>query len=382
MSYGACHEFASIYIKADIFCLMKHTPAILKQLHAYIASRTIRFCFAGRRGIAITGERRTAVSSLENRSAGRIDFPFKILVPVDGASRGSVESTDGFVIETPAAVAGSLISVLNAGTSVLNAGRIDREVNSPDTKTNSPVLNADAVDRAAKGFVYNDKSSVSKAAGIVSKAVHFVPEAGGSVYETSIVNTGTSFSDIMFTSLDTENEVFVISTSTLAYDADGTDPKTNRFGKAKSVFVRLRNIVALVSQRIVACVADYVDTLCMSVYSYEDTVYVFDTTGRAEYISSGKRRLIFVDTKDISELRKQLKKQQEADRLLELYNIFRLDCLVPIQKKPIQRVFWQIRSYKICYRYLPDQRIYTFRLLGKPSAGPSPPAMLALQSAA
>jgi len=30
------------------------------------------------------------------------------------------------------------------------------------------------------------------------------------------------------------------------------------------------------------------------------------------------------------------------------------------------------------YRYLPDQRPYTFRLLGKPSQGPSPPARLLL----
>lgn len=46
------------------------------------------------------------------------------------------------------------------------------------------------------------------------------------------------------------------------------------------------------------------------------------------------------------------------------------------------RILWQIKEAQPDYSYVPDQRINTFKHLGKPSSGPSPPRVQILESAA
>ncbi|HOW30315.1 MAG TPA: hypothetical protein PLP88_02010, partial [Bacteroidales bacterium] len=272
--------------------------------------------------------------------------------------------------------------VTSADTPVLPANAFAGEANIIVSAANAPVSGAGIFAVKTAAFVSGTEvpdNGTSRFDKVVSR---FVSKTNTFEFETDSFVIGTSFSDPEFSSPVSGTGSFVHNAHTIVHEADAFVPASSLFDKAKSVIVRIKDSFVLIYQRMIANIAGFADTISNSEYYYDDIEYVSSAAGSAAYVSRGKRKLFFPDERDLVLVIRRIEKDRGYFKLIDLDELFTYYCPDAIPKKIVRRLFWRLREFKPDYHYIPDQRNYTFRLLGKPSAGPSPPCENHLRPAA
>jgi len=172
-----------------------------------------------------------------------------------------------------------------------------------------------------------------------------------------------------------EASPFALTTSVFAGSANRFAWTNNSFAKFFSYL--WHNITRIIKS---GC-SDYLSTDNTRHYFTDDDIYFIDTEIPGFYYQ-GKWQIIFPQELDYELLLWQI---EQGSRYSSSDKRYYSTCCCEFDYRLPEvgiRILWQIKDAQPDYSYVPDQRINTFKHLGKPSSGPSPPVVLFYRPAA
>lgn len=194
--------------------------------------------------------------------------------------------------------------------------------------------------------------------------------------------TGTSSPAPEFNGSVSATSLFVRTASPFAATTSALAGSSNRFAWTNNSFAAFFSCLWHKITRILKPnYSEYISTFASRHY-FTDDGFEFIETEIPGFYYQGKWQIIFPPEPDYELLLWQI---EQGHRYSSPDKRYYGNCCSEFNYRlPAAgiRILWQIKEAQPDYSYVPDQRINTFKHLGKPSSGPSPPVAMFYRTAA
>jgi len=283
----------------------------------------------------------------------------------------------------------SILKIVNGTNTGKQATLIAKATHGFVVINNTPVKVSDKPDILTTSFAGSNSNFAAKATRPAHSASDFASPITCFVQQANtpaVASTGFVYK----TSLPAPKfNGFVLTSNSIVFEVSAFAKATSGFERNSSWFARAANSFAGFFRRIkwkiirFSKLSDCESTrLNTSPYFLTEDDCYYDSTVIPDFNYHDKWQLLFPDEPDFSLLAWQIEQgiRYSKSNKEHLYGSF-FEFNYPLTAGAI-RILWQVRSMSPVYGYVPDFRIHTFKHLGKPSSGPSPPYLILYSTAA